>query len=234
MPSLDDIPTLPPANLSGDDMIAVIDGSDRRSPRQATLSQLGSSIVSPALAADPAGAVTALDASTGGNGAADAGKLAKYDSRGSLLLGSSSTPAGGNSMLTVTCSTGVAIQGATTGVGGFAFEAGMQGAAAIGYSTHFGTAGSQTGLAVDGTSGSVTDVGVDVSTPGRVIVGRDESANETWAVYGAGHMLFWEMTAPAAPGANRAHLYLEDNGAGKSRLMVKFATGAAQQVAIQP
>ena len=51
MPSLDDIPTLPPANLSGDDMIAVIDGSDRRSPRQATLAQLGSSIVNPAIAA---------------------------------------------------------------------------------------------------------------------------------------------------------------------------------------
>lgn len=60
MPSLDDIPTLPLANLSGDDMIAVIDGSDRRSPRQATLAQLGSSIVNPALAADPESAWEAL------------------------------------------------------------------------------------------------------------------------------------------------------------------------------
>jgi hypothetical protein len=36
------------------------------------------------------------------------------------------------------------------------------------------------------------------------------------------------------PSADTAFLYLEDNGAGKSRLMVKFATGAAIQIAIQP
>lgn len=43
-----------------------------------------------------------------------------------------------------------------------------------------------------------------------------------------------EMTAPSAPGANKARLYLEDNGSGKSRLMVLFPTGAAQQAAIEP
>lgn len=40
MPSLDDIPTLPPATLSGDDLFAVVDGSDRRAPRRTTLSAL--------------------------------------------------------------------------------------------------------------------------------------------------------------------------------------------------
>ena len=48
MPSLDDIPTLPPCTPTGDDLIAVIDGSDRRSPRRATLAQLGSSVTTPA------------------------------------------------------------------------------------------------------------------------------------------------------------------------------------------
>ncbi len=43
-----------------------------------------------------------------------------------------------------------------------------------------------------------------------------------------------EMTAPAAGEANSGRLYLEDNGAGKTRLMIKFSTGAAQQIAIQP
>lgn len=43
-----------------------------------------------------------------------------------------------------------------------------------------------------------------------------------------------EMTAPSAPGANKARLYLEDNGSGKGRLMVLFPTGAAQQAAIEP
>ena len=45
---------------------------------------------------------------------------------------------------------------------------------------------------------------------------------------------FDEMTAPAAPAANGVYIYAEDNGAGKTRLMAKFASGAAQQIAIQP
>jgi len=43
-----------------------------------------------------------------------------------------------------------------------------------------------------------------------------------------------EMTAPAAPAANKGRLYFEDNGAGKTRLMVIFPSGAAQQIAIEP
>ena len=43
-----------------------------------------------------------------------------------------------------------------------------------------------------------------------------------------------EVTAPAAPAANRARVFVEDDGAGKTRVMVRFATGATQQIAIQP
>jgi len=43
-----------------------------------------------------------------------------------------------------------------------------------------------------------------------------------------------EVTAPSAPSANKARIWVEDNGAGKSRLMVRFATGAAIQLAIEP
>ena len=43
-----------------------------------------------------------------------------------------------------------------------------------------------------------------------------------------------EMTAPIAPAANTARLYVEDNGSGKTRLMVLFPSGAAQQLAIEP
>jgi hypothetical protein len=43
-----------------------------------------------------------------------------------------------------------------------------------------------------------------------------------------------ELAAPAAPPANTWRLYGDDNGSGKTRLMVRFATGAAQQVAIEP
>jgi hypothetical protein len=51
--------------------------------------------------------------------------------------------------------------------------------------------------------------------------------------YGAS-MEFFEMTAPSAPSANGARIYVEDDGAGKTRLMVLFATGVAQQIAIEP
>jgi hypothetical protein len=45
---------------------------------------------------------------------------------------------------------------------------------------------------------------------------------------------FTEMTAPAAGAANTARLFCEDNGGGKTRLMVQFASGAAVQIAIEP
>ncbi|MEK7954265.1 hypothetical protein [Luteolibacter soli] len=43
-----------------------------------------------------------------------------------------------------------------------------------------------------------------------------------------------EQAAPPAPPADGFRIYAEDNGAGKTRLMVRFATGAPQQIAIQP
>lgn len=42
-----------------------------------------------------------------------------------------------------------------------------------------------------------------------------------------------EQVAPAAPAANVARLYSDDSG-GKTRLMVRFGSGAAQQIAIEP
>jgi len=51
---------------------------------------------------------------------------------------------------------------------------------------------------------------------------------------GDGAITLKEMTAPGAPVANNAVIFLEDNGSGKSRLMIRFSSGAAQQIAIQP
>ena len=45
---------------------------------------------------------------------------------------------------------------------------------------------------------------------------------------------FREQTAPSAPSTNNVRIYAEDNGAGKTRLMARFASGAAQQIAIEP
>ncbi len=43
-----------------------------------------------------------------------------------------------------------------------------------------------------------------------------------------------EMSAPSAGAANTGRLFFQDNGGGKTQLMVIFNTGAAQQIAIQP
>lgn len=43
-----------------------------------------------------------------------------------------------------------------------------------------------------------------------------------------------EQTAPAAPAADGYRIFAQDNGGGKTQLMVIFSSGAAQQIAIQP
>jgi hypothetical protein len=49
-----------------------------------------------------------------------------------------------------------------------------------------------------------------------------------------GALSMTEMTAPSAPASNGAYIYLDDNGSGKTRLMVRFSSGSAVQLAIQP
>lgn len=49
-----------------------------------------------------------------------------------------------------------------------------------------------------------------------------------------GYIAGSEQTAPSAPSANGYRIFAQDNGAGKTQLMVIFASGAAQQLAIEP
>jgi len=49
-----------------------------------------------------------------------------------------------------------------------------------------------------------------------------------------GNILFVEATAPSAPSANQGVLFLQDNGAGKSQLCVRFNTGAIQVLSTEP
>lgn len=55
-------------------------------------------------------------------------------------------------------------------------------------------------------------------------------------IRGAGMYLEYPEVSGASVSAetNYAKVYAEDNGAGKTRLMVQFQTGAAQQIAIEP
>jgi hypothetical protein len=50
----------------------------------------------------------------------------------------------------------------------------------------------------------------------------------------AGYVELAEISNPAAPSSNRARLYACDNGSGKTELVVRFATGAVQVLAVEP
>lgn len=73
---------------------------------------------------------------------------------------------------------------------------------------------------------ATNDVGLARSAAGVLAV--------TNSATGPGSLEFQEQTAPAAPAANFVRIYAEDNGSGKTRLMARFATGAAVQIAIEP
>jgi hypothetical protein len=65
-------------------------------------------------------------------------------------------------------------------------------------------------------------------------------SNSGYGVYSAGRVYttkYYEMgeiTNPAAPIANRARLFIRDNGLGKTQLCVRFNTGAVHVIATQP
>jgi hypothetical protein len=89
---------------------------------------------------------------------------------------------------------------------------------------------SQIGLA----NGSI-GIGANVLTIDAKII---RSAAGVLGIRGAstdgGSVELIEQTAPAAPATNGVRIYAEDDGAGKTRLMARFATGAAVQIAIEP
>ena len=78
----------------------------------------------------------------------------------------------------------------------------------------------------------------DFFTSGTVDAGFKRSAAAIIGVTngstGGGSLEMQEVTAPAAPATNNVRIYAEDNGSGKTRLMARFATGSAVQIAIEP
>jgi hypothetical protein len=92
------------------------------------------------------------------------------------------------------------------------------------------------GIGVMGTSSSGTGVWGN-SPAGHGLHGQSSSG---YAGYFAGKVYttrFYELTEinpPAAPGVNKARLFLKDNGSGKTQLCVRFHTGAVKVLATQP
>jgi hypothetical protein len=78
-----------------------------------------------------------------------------------------------------------------------------------------------------GVAAGAPDAGFSRTTAAVMRVCGSSGAN-------AGALEFLEQAAPAAPAANSVRIYAVDNGSGKTQLMALFATGAAQQIAIEP
>lgn len=76
---------------------------------------------------------------------------------------------------------------------------------------------------------AVTRYGTIYGQEANVLALRDGGGGTTGSAW---EML--EMTAPATPAANRLRLYVDDNGSGKTRLVVKFSDGSTTVLAIQP
>jgi len=82
------------------------------------------------------------------------------------------------------------------------------------------------GLAFGSTNTSSATAGLSYAADGVI--------KPTNGAGGAGAMQFDEMGSAPTAEANAGRIYAEDNGSGKTRLMVVFGTGAAQQIAIEP
>ena len=110
---------------------------------------------------------------------------------------------------------------------------------------------STTSTGVIGTSAATSGIGVYGTTSGggtasRGVVGNTASghgihgvATSGWAGYFAGRVFttkyheMQEISAPTAPAANHARLFVRDNG-GKTQLCVRFNTGGVLVIKTQP
>ena len=128
-------------------------------------------------------------------------------------------------------------------VGGTQIGVGLTLSAAGSAAMDFISAGSAINLRLSGADANVqSSFSLSWASGSTVTVGNDlriaRSAASVLAINnastGGGALQVTEMTAPAAPATNSIRIYAEDDGAGKTRLMALFATGAAQQLAIEP
>jgi hypothetical protein len=69
-------------------------------------------------------------------------------------------------------------------------------------------------------------------TDGKVGIGTASPAEKL--TVSAGDIGLDEISDPSAPAANRARLYIRDNGSGKTQLVVRFSSGAVQVLATEP
>jgi hypothetical protein len=92
------------------------------------------------------------------------------------------------------------------------------------------TVPTQTGVFVAGANGTVKSTMTALFNMDGVT--RDVSAEGSLVVGGSLGAI--EQTTPPTAITNMARIFAEDDGSGKTRLMVQFGSGAAQQLSIEP
>jgi hypothetical protein len=78
---------------------------------------------------------------------------------------------------------------------------------------------------------------ITVTSSGTVALNPDAETRTVHApgsVFIGGNLAFPELATPPTAIAGLALVFAEDNGSGKTRLMVQFPTGSAQQLSIEP
>ncbi len=80
---------------------------------------------------------------------------------------------------------------------------------------------------------------VTVTSSNTMAVNLDEVTRELvpeveGSIALGGNLLLWEQSSAPSAIANSGRIYAEDNGAGKTRVMVQFGTGSPVQIAIEP
>lgn len=90
--------------------------------------------------------------------------------------------------------------------------------------------------AVAGSSSVALGTAANASSQGSVALGHAVTATATNQLQiGSVHIELGELGGdPAAPAADKARLFIKDNGSGKTQLCVRFATGPVQVLATEP
>jgi len=115
------------------------------------------------------------------------------------------------------------------GVNDYLFQVNSNGAARMN-----APSGQAIGLYNNGTARWLLDGTAFDFSPTDNLYDLGQTARRVRRSFLAEYMEMSEVAAPAAPGADKARLFVRDNGSSKSQLCVIFPTGAIQVIATEP
>ena len=198
-------------------------------------------------------AIGAQASSTGGNGVAIGKGASSAGGSDATVVGTTASAASRSTVVgfaaaaigTDAVTVGWTAKGGTSSVSigresGWGTDAAYGGGSeyvAVGYRTK--TASNATAVGSQavaiGARGTALGKSATVNHDDSVAVGNSVTTTAAFQVaVGPRHFDLQEVASAPAGAADRARLYVADNGSGKTGLYVKFADGTAQQLAIQP